>query len=199
MPYPGTASQYFSFIMLFPVLLTYKSRCVVTHFSLRARARGTFILGDSLALSLGGSSGILDLFLGIARRYFPDALHLQADWPVASQARTATNLGLNCLPRIEGDSWLLPLFFAVACGAWERKWPEKFLASGSIRICRGLRCVSIGRAIYKLRAARSLGKVCLLPKSNVTILARRNVNLTNCVPLPFNLDSCLDIWRSCQQ
>ncbi len=175
--------------------MTRRHRAEITNFALKRRTGGSFVASDNLITCMQGENGLLDFFLLLARRYFPGAINWQVDWPVSEQLALVSTL--KCVPpcRLDGDSWLLPLFFALACAQWERPWPTDILASGAVRTCRGLRCVSVGRAIFKLRRAQTAGKVCLLPKSNVTQLQRRGIDLSLCLPLPSNMDKCLDIWR----
>ena len=182
-------------MMRFPVLMVRRRRAEVAYFTLRRRSHSSFVLGDELALRLHGEGGLLNFFLLMARRYFPRALYRQVDWPSSEQAALADAFKLTGAWRLEGDSWFLPLLFALACAEWGRPWPAKILASGAIRQCRGLRCVSVGGAVHKLRRAQSSGCLCFLPKSNVTQLRRRNVDMSACLPLPCGVDQCLELWR----
>jgi hypothetical protein len=181
--------------MRFPVLVGKGRKAEVTRFIRRPRPQGCFVMSDDLALGLEGGTGLLDFFVPVARRFFPQALAWQVDWPADERATLASALDLRSPWRLDGDSWLLPLFFALACLEWSRPWPEGVLASGAVRRCRGLRCASIGGAVYKARRAATSGKLCFLPKSNITRLRSQGADVSHCIALPFNMTGCLDIWR----
>lgn len=153
------------------------------------------MLGDDLALCYNEVSNFLELFIIIAHRYFPGSIYTQVEWPLAEQRALAKTLLCSHPLQLDGDSWYLPLVFGLACKEWGRPWPAHILVSGSIRQCRGLRCVSIGGAIFKLRYAQNLGFLCFLPKSNVTQMRRRDIDISSCVALPFNVDACLNVWK----
>ena len=182
--------------MKFPILMMKGTRVEVTQFSLLPRPSASFILGDELLLSLGGDTSLQKLWLTLTTRFFPHALDWQLDWPLEEKLVLAKRLGMKNSPRLDGDSWTAPLFFALHCAEYGNVWPENLLVSGAVRQCRGLRCASIGRAIFKLRKAQALGKTILLPQSNVTQLRRRGIDLASCVPLPLNVEQCLNIWKT---
>jgi hypothetical protein len=182
-------------MMRFPVLVSRGRKAQATFFTLRRRPRNAFVASDALALYLEERAQLLDFFMLCARRFFPNALSWQIDWPIVAQQRLSATLRLQNPCSISGDSWLLPLFLALACMEWSRPWPEHALVSGAIRRCRGLRCASVGGALHKLRLATTFNSLCFLPKSNVTQLRKRGTDVSACVAMPFNLSECLDIWR----
>ena len=182
-------------MMHFPVLLGKGRKALATHFRLQHRSSGAFVISDHLAFCMEDTAEVLDFFLLCARRFFPSALSWQVDWPLQEQRQLVTALNLHEPLRLSGDSWFLPLFFALACMEWERLWPKHILASGAIRQGRGLRCVSIGGALHKWRLAQTSNYLCFLPQSNVTRLQRRGMDVSNCIALPFNTLQCLNIWR----
>lgn len=132
----------------------------------------------------------------LSRGHFPEALRLKIEWEREEKERLAALFNLRPDFPLRGDSWYLPLFFAFYCFFRQKDWPQKIIASGALRHCRGLRCVSIGCAVYKLRLAHQLGKLCFLPSSNYRALKKAGKDVSGCVPLASNLKSCLDIWTA---
>jgi hypothetical protein len=181
--------------MRFPVLVRSRRSACVTHFRLIPRACRAFVLSDDFTLQVEECAFAYDFFLFCARRFFPHALNWQLDWPLDEQAKLRSSLQMAVLCRIEGDSWSLPLFFAFDCLHRRVDWPERVLVSGAVRQCRGVRCAAIGGARHKLRQAQALGCLCLLPRANIGLLRRQNMDVASSLALPPNLDACLSIWR----
>lgn len=182
--------------MLFPVLIGHGVHFTVTYFSLFRRKKRDYIVGDSLFLSLGESDPVFRLLRYLAEHYFSSALDIQIDWLPEEKSKIASQLHIKPKISLDGDSWNLPLFLALYCYENGKDWPLSILASGAIRRCRGMRCVSIGRALHKLRLARRLGKLCMLPISNARRLKKLHPELDGCLGLPYNLEHCLKIWAS---
>jgi len=182
--------------MRFPVLVSYGRAAEITFFHLRPRPRRGFVLADSLALNLAGTSSFLSDFLLWSQRFFPRAVNFQVEWPAAEREKLRADLKLPREGYLVGNSWTLPLFLAFDRLFQGRPWPEGLLASGAVRRVRGLRCVSVGGARFKLRRAKAGGCRLLLPRSNVRALSRRGLEVSDCLPLPPNLAECLRLWRS---
>ena len=180
----------------FPILVSYGRKAELTCFRLRPRTRKGFILADSLALNLEDSPALLPDYLAWAGRFFPGALKWQVDWPDQEREKLQKALQLPRAGYLAGDSWTLPLFLALDCLEHGRLWPAAILASGAVRRARGLRCAAIGGARFKLRRARAAGCRLLLPISNFRSLQRAGWDLSDCLPLPPNLETCLSLWRA---
>jgi hypothetical protein len=181
--------------MRFPVLVSLRRSARVIYFRLLPRPKEAFVLSDDLALHMDERLFAYDFFLLCAGRFFPHAVNWQLDWPKVEQRNLRRSLKLPDACRIAGDSWSLPLFFAFDCLQRRVNWPKNTLVSGAVRKCRGVRCVSVGGASQKLRAAQGLNCLCLLPRGNVNALGRRGVGLDGCIALPSSLEQCLKIWR----
>ena len=181
--------------MRFPVLVSRGRAAAITFFELVPRPQSAFVLTDDLSMNMEDSPAAFDYFMLAAKRFFPNILLWQLDWPQEEQATLRAALSLRKLCRIIGDSWTMPLLFAFDCLQRGRNWPVRILASGAMRQCRGVRCVSIGGVLNKLRRAEALRSLLYLPRANVLALQRRGVDVGNCVILPPNVKQCLDIWR----
>jgi hypothetical protein len=182
-------------MLSFPIMVSKGQKAAITKFIIYKRLTGSFIITDDLALRLENSINILNFLILLSGRFFSNALEWQIDWPHSEQVNLQHSLNITEPLTITGDSWILSLFFALACLYWSCSWPDKILVSGSIRKCRGLRCVSIGKALQKSRLAIEEGCLFFLPKSNYNQLSRQKSIVSHCLPLPSNLTLCLNIWR----
>jgi hypothetical protein len=182
--------------MRFPILVGYGRKAEITFLHLVPRPKNAFFLTDSLAMNLTEYPSFLSDFLAWAGRFFPRAVDWQVDWPEDEQEIIREVFKLSSPVYLFGDSWTLPLFLAFDLLFGHRAWPEGILASGAVRRSRGLRCLSIGRARFKLRRARAENCRLMLPQSNVRALSQAGWEVEDCLSLPPNLETCLGLWRS---
>ena len=178
----------------FPVLTVREGGARETWLTLGPRPKGEFVLTESFASGVDDPELIFVFFMDCARRFFPFALELQVDWPKSERELLSATFGLRRPVKLCGDSWLLPLFFAMRLSAESRLWPEGLFATGAVRRCGGMRCVSVADAVPKLRRALALGSALMLPKANVSAMLRAGRDVSSCVALPLNLCACLDIF-----
>ncbi|MDR1038193.1 MAG: hypothetical protein LBT40_16990 [Deltaproteobacteria bacterium] len=181
--------------MRFPVLMGAGRRADATYFTLGPRPSGGFVLAENLWSNMEESPEALDFFKLMAVRFFPWVLGWQLSWPEEERENLRVRLGLKAPCRMVGDSWTLPLLFAFDCVGRGKPWPDGLFASGAVRQCRGLRCVSMGDALAKLRWAREAATLFLIPKANLTRLRRQGADVAGCVALPSSVERCLGLWR----
>lgn len=182
--------------MRFPVLVGIGRTIKETFFYLRLRPAKAFLLSDALMLRLENPDLVTPVFTAFAQKASHSCFAYQIDWSEQEQKKLSQAFSAATTCSITGDSWTLPLLFALDCIYMDSPWPENAMASGAIRLGRGARCVSIGSGLHKMRYCQAQGIRCFLPQANINTLRRRGIDTTGCISLPSNLEECLTIWRS---
>lgn len=182
--------------MRFPILVGIGRTIKKTFFHLRLRPAKAFLLSDVLMLRLENPDLATSVFTAFAQKVSSSCFAYQVDWSEQEQERLSLAFSTAAPCVITGDSWTLPLLFALDCTYTGSLWPKEALASGAIRSGRGMRCVSIGGGLHKARYCQTRGIRCFLPQANINTLRRRGIDTTGCISLPYNLKECLTIWRS---